>query len=86
MCKLTKTFGQENKDGSVNTLNVEVAYDEKENVVTEILYVTAYSSKGQYIDLTGIFGTELNSHIERIIQQVDWREVYREAKEDKRAA
>lgn len=86
MCKLTKTFGQENKDGSVNTLNIEVDYDPKENTVTEILYVTAYSSKGQYIDLTGIFGTELNDYVEKIISKIDWREIYREEKEGKKAA
>lgn len=80
MRKLTKTFGQANKDGSVNTLNIDVDYNERENVVTEILYVTAYSSKGQYIDLTGIFGTELSSLLETIIQNTDWREIYRESK------
>ena len=86
MCKLTKTFGQENKDGSVNTLNIEVDYDPKENTVTEILYVTAYSSKGHFIDLTGVFGLELNVAIETIIRGVDWREEYRLQRPDRKAA
>jgi hypothetical protein len=85
MCKLTKTFGQLNKDGSVNTLNVDVDYNEKDNTVTEILYVTAYCSKGHFIDLTGIFALGLNSHLEKIISEVDWREIYREEKVSKAA-
>jgi len=78
--KLTKTYGQQNPDGSINTINIEVEYDQKENLVTEVLYVTAYCSKGYFIDLTGIFALELNDAIEKIVAGVDWAEIYRESK------
>ena len=86
MCKLTKTYGQQNNDGSINTFNIDVDYDPKSDTVTEILYVTAYSSKGHYIDLTGVFGLELNDAIEFMVSKINWREEYRLQRPDRKAA
>lgn len=77
--KLTKTFGQENKDGSVTTFNIDVDYLPVTNTVLEILYVTVYdAARNIWIDVTGIFAGELNDQLEDMVDKCDWREVYRE--------
>lgn len=78
MATVVKVFEQLKKGSRESDLNIEVQYDPKENVVTEIIRVWSYNYRLRAItDMTEIFSERLSASTELILQSVDWYEEYR---------
>lgn len=88
--RLTKIFDQPYKNipsRIESGLVVVVDYDPRDNIVTEIIDVYGYNMDTKITTpLDQILVQQLPAVIETIIQSVDWRELYRDLKADKRAA
>lgn len=91
--RLTKIFGQYKQCSAPTTdleseLRITVDYDEREDCVTdEPVTVECYNVKYRRLtDLTAIFNESLSKELESMIRAIDWRELYREQRADKKAA
>jgi hypothetical protein len=75
--KLSKSFETTRNDiGDYNSLDIEVNYFPEDETYS-LESVTAYNKrKGTVTDLTEIFYTV--GAFEKIVDQIDWREVYAE--------
>lgn len=78
MTKLSKIYEEVNNRGEITgMLEIAVDYDPDTNSI-EPLTVRAWDKdhfKG--IELTGIFTEHLSGHLDAIIDEIDWQEVYR---------
>lgn len=91
MCRLTKSYGQYKSVSSPimeSELCIQVGYDHTTNEVTddEVKVWSHNFEKNVDTDLTAVFNETLSHQLESMIKAVDWNEVYRETKADKRAA
>lgn len=89
--RLTKIFGQYKSVSCKemeSELRITVDYDPSEDCVTdEQVTVESYNYKYRRLtDLTAIFNENLSEQLESMIREIDWREIYRELKADKKAA
>lgn len=89
--RLTKSYGQYKSVSSPimeSELCIQVGYDPIKNEVTddEVKVWSHNFEKNVDTDLTAVFNESLSKVLEEMISETNWREVYRETKEDKRAA
>lgn len=88
--RLTKIFDQAYKNipsRIESGLVVVVDYDPKTDEVTEIIDVYGYNMDTKITTpLDQILVQQIPAAIETIIRSVNWRELYRELKADKKAA
>jgi hypothetical protein len=89
--KLTKTFGQYKPGTGASKLQsafcIAVDYNVEENTVEEIIRVYSINYDNNVeTDLTAVFCEIHDKELDSIVESVNWRELYREMKEDKRAA
>lgn len=88
--RLTKSFGQY-KSISSNVVESElflcVDYDPASDTVLEVIHVWSYNhEKRVTTDLTSIFEEYFALSLDTIIEKVEWRELYSEAKAESKAA
>lgn len=80
--KLTYRYGQYKRAGGhimESELHITVNYDHKNDEVETVYSVVAYNNeKNIYTDLTAIFCENLTDHLDAIIEEIDWRQEYRE--------
>ncbi len=83
---LTTFISRPEPDGKAKSaIAITVDYDEKENVVLEILSVHAVGySPMRMIDVSDIFVMDISTGLDKLIEGVDWRELARS--ESKKAA
>lgn len=90
MCRLTKYFPQtyRNDPSKIESaFCIEVDYDPKQNIVTGIVDVYAWSYKRNVrTPLDHIFIQQESESFEALMKGIDWREIFREGKADKKEA
>lgn len=75
--ELIKSFRQESGGRTLSELNIVVEYDASTNTVTEFKRVSSWNElRRTATDLTTIFAGDLSTHLDKIIEEIDWREVY----------
>lgn len=79
---LTTFISRPSANGEIKTaLSVTVDYDPSENTVTEIIAVVAHGfNPSKTIDLSDIFAMDITAGLDKLIDGVDWREIYQEEK------
>jgi len=77
MTKLSKIYEEVNDRGAITgLLEITVDYDPETNSI-EPLTVRAWDKEHfKGIELTGIFSEHLSGHLDDIIDEIDWQEIY----------
>lgn len=79
MCKLTKKYSSEKNPNE--ELEMTVDYNPETGSVDDIISFRAREfASGIVYDLTDSFSEHFSGHLDTIVSEIDWRELYREQK------
>lgn len=79
MCKLTKKFFSDKPP--TEELEISVEYNPETDTVDDILSIKAREfSTGIVFDLTNLYTEHLSGHLDTIVSEIDWYDIYRAEK------
>lgn len=83
MAKLTKTIESFNNNGFKQDVQIDVDFDETDNSIYEVLDVQAFNFiNGEFKSVVSIKEfLEGQDALDRIIESINWREIYQDSKE-----